>query len=368
MFKILNKNGFKIDIFVPDSFDDKWDIPAHSFVGEIFLDKERAIKKITKDKNIFAYIRRRILKLTKRLLNENDSKKKSIDLKNKLNWINDYHIVRFKKVINDNKYDAVVFSYVYYSKLLDFIPSGILKICSVSDFVSIQEMQQGNYKFGEVIEEEISAIRKFDKAVFISSDEMGFFSNFIDEVEFSYLPHYLSLKECKNITKDIDILFVGSDNVHNMRGVNWFLENVYPKIKDKRYDIVIAGKISAKIDQDKYGKILFLDFVEDLDLLYSRVKIAISPLKSGTGIKIKIIEAMAHHIPVVCTRNSLVGFMEKVNNGCVIADEADEFAKAINDILSDKELCAELSNQAKEQCEKYYNEEYAEKTIAKIFK
>ena len=369
IFRILHKRGFNLDVFVPKSFDTNWETVEKDLIDNVFkredwfneLDRqadgmtERIIKIVSK----WFY---NIKKLKSRVSD------KTLLTETKLDWIDSNDIQRFKEVLKNNSYDYAVFSYVYYSKLLDYLPNTTVSVCSVSDFVSIQEMQHGKYKFGEVIEDEIAAISKFDKAIFISSDEMTFFSNFMNGLGFSYLPHYMKTTEWQNTIKDIDILFIGSDNAHNIRGINWFLNEVYPKIGNKNYKIVIAGKISEKVDQNEYTDILFFKYIEDLDSLYSRVKVAISPLKSGTGIKIKIIEAMSHQIPVVCTSKSLIGLIEKIDNGCIIADEAKEFSEALNYILSNEKLRQNLSLQAKNQCEKYYNEVYTENTLTKIFK
>jgi glycosyltransferase involved in cell wall biosynthesis len=367
--KMLHEKGFYLDIFVPKSFDNNWDILEKGVVDNVFK-KEIPTGfannvKIGFLKKIFDKTPVIFRKITKR----NARKIKNINTdKGKLDWIDEDDIERFKEVIKNNKYDYVLFSYIYYSKLLDYLPQNIMKVCSVSDFISIQQMQHGNYKFGEVIEEEIEAIKKFDEAVFISSDEMIFFSNFINNVKFSYLPHFISVGERENNIKDIDILFLGSDNEHNVRGINWFLENIFPKIKRKGYKIVIAGKVSTKINKNKYPNITFFNHVDDLDLLYSKVKIVIVPLLSGTGIKIKIIEAMSYYVPIVCTSMSVVGLMEKTDNGCIIANTADEFAKSIDSLLADENLRKALSLQAKNQCEKYYNEEYSRKILDAMFK
>lgn len=364
----LKRKGFVLDMFVPESFDANWETVEKDLIDNVFLKKDLKVihnkSKIETSKGIFFKIVRRVIRFFDVL--KEKIRKKQVDRRGKLDWITDDVIKRFKKVLEKNKYDYVVFSYVYYSKLVEYIPGDILKICSVNDFVSVQEMQHGNFKFGEVIEEEINAIKKFDKAIYISSDEMTFFSNFAEDTDSYYLPHYLNVNHIKN-RKDVDILFIGSDNIHNVDAINWFLNNVYPKIITKNYKTMIVGKIISKINKDLYPSIEFVSYVEDLNFLYSRVKLVISPLKSGTGVKIKIIEAMTHGIPIVCTRKSLIGFIEKTDNGCIIADDSKEFSEAIDMVLASEVLREKLSSQAIMQCEKYYNKKYAEKILNKIF-
>lgn len=356
IFKLLNKRGFIVDIFVPYPFDDKWDISSCEFINNIFLDDNR---NFGKKEDCLYYFKTVLNRFLIKFFNLK---------KGKLDWITDRNKERFKEVVKNNKYECVFFSYIYYSKLLDFIPEDILKVGSISDFVSIQQMEVGNFKFGEVIDEEIAAIDKFDKALFISSDEMTFFSNFMKNVESHYLPHCLSPNISDKIEKDVDILFLGSDNSHNVSGISWFLKDIYPKIEKNNYKIIIAGKITTKIDKAKYPKIEFIGYVEKIDQLYNRTKLAISPLNSGTGIKIKIVEALGYGIPVVCTSRSLFGLMEKINNGCIAADSPEDFASAIAKVLKDDNYRNQISKQSRMHFEKYFNEKYSEQILLKVFK
>lgn len=363
IFDLLYRNGIKVDIFVPQPFDSQWDTSACDFIDNIFIDENNYFKDAVNEEHLINYIKRRFLKLSMRIFNFEKKIKK-----NKLDWIGDREIERFKRVIMNNKYEQVVFSYAYYAKLLDFVPKETQKIISVSDFLSIQQFEVGNYSFGEVIDEEIDAINKFDKAFFISSDEMFFFSNFLKNVKCFYVPHYLKTRDHVVENKSIDILFLGSDNDHNVVGIEWFLESVYPEIKNRGYNMLIAGKITTKIKKELYPHIRFIDYVEDLGAIYNKTKLAISPLKSGTGIKIKIVEAISYGLPVVCTSKSMVGLMEKNNNGCVVADEAKDFARAIIEILGKNSYMTNLSAQSEKFFNKYFNERYATEELMKIFK
>lgn len=374
-FKIASESGFKVDIFVPDSFDTNWDIAKCDFLNKIFLDDKKSIggnkdDNIVDKEQLLSYLKRRTLKIIKKYLFKNKIEKEDKLAKKRLDWISDRHIERFKDVLSKNNYDSIIFSYAYYSRLADFIPKKIRKICSVSDFLSIQQMEVGNCKFGEAVDEEIEAINKFDKVFFISSDEMFFFSNFLENIETYYLPHYLddkiNDKKAEPQKRSIDILFLGSDNIHNIKGIDWFLKDVYPKIKKRNYKITIAGKITKKIDKESYPNIEFINYIENLSDVYNKTKLIISPLKSGTGIKIKIVEAMAYGLPIVCTSRSLMGFMEKKENGCLVADSADNFSKAIIHLLTNDNEREKLSIQSRIQFNKYFNREYVKKNVEKI--
>ena len=218
-----------------------------------------------------------------------------------------------------------------------------------------------------MLEFELREIDRFDRAICISTDEMAFFSNVTGKVKLYYLPHFVERGKLIEKKKDIDIVFVGSSNEHNQRGLIWFLEDVYPRLKEYNFSIAIIGEIVDKIDLAKYSNIISMRHVEKLEDIYSRTKIAISPLQSGTGLKIKIVEALSYGIPVVCTFKSIIGFPNKLENGCIIADEPKIFANAIIELIKDEKLYNEMQKQALRQYEMIFNANRAQESIRNIF-
>src|SRR6185295_13562643 len=77
-------------------------------------------------------------------------------------------------------------------------------------------------------------------------------------------------------------------------------------------------------------------FAESLTPFYQQSRIAICPMLSGTGLKIKVVEAMAHGVPVVCTEKGMDGLPGKISNGCTVAADGKEFSQAIERLLNDE--------------------------------
>jgi succinoglycan biosynthesis protein ExoO len=64
----------------------------------------------------------------------------------------------------------------------------------------------------------------------------------------------------------------------------------------------------------------------------------ISPLLAGSGLKIKLIEALGHGKAVVATSATVEGVEEVVKPAVAVADDADAFAGAIAELLTDHAL------------------------------
>ena len=67
---------------------------------------------------------------------------------------------------------------------------------------------------------------------------------------------------------------------------------------------------------------------------------------TGTGVKVKVVEALAHGLPVVCTTRGVDGLPNKTLNGCLVTDDAAQFAQNIVDLLTDASFYNQQSARA----------------------
>ncbi|OIQ69122.1 glycosyl transferases group 1 [mine drainage metagenome] len=142
---------------------------------------------------------------------------------------------------------------------------------------------------------------------------------------------YLTIKPVTE--RKYDLVYVASDNIHNIRSSKWFFEKVYPLLP-AGLKIGVIGKINHSIaDSYNIERVLF---TEDLGTYYNDSKIAICPMLQGTGVKVKVIEAMAYGLPVVCTSRGADGLPNKQDNGCLVSDQPIEFAENIIALLKNE--------------------------------
>lgn len=253
----------------------------------------------------------------------------------------------FDEILSKNQYDFIIISYAYWSSLLKdskHIKNSKL-IIDTHDFLTSQFQNNKQFQLGKYFEREIEILNKFDKVLVISNEEKFVFSQFIEK-EVSIVTH--ALKENFNeqeTSKKYDIVYVASNNDHNIKSAKWFFTTVYPKL-DKNLKICVVGRIANHcIDGENIHKI---DFVEDLDAIYKDSKIAICPMLTGTGLKIKVVEAMSFGIPIVCNERGVDGLLNKTNNGCLVTNNPQEFANYIQKLSQDSVFYEVHSNNAKQ--------------------
>ena len=130
------------------------------------------------------------------------------------------------------------------------------------------------------------------------------------------------------------LTFVGPEaHDPNYDGVMWFLENCWKELQAKNsdYRLRIIGKWSEGTKVrigEKYSNVEFAGFVDDLgEALAGTVMIV--PLRVGSGIRMKILEAGAYGVPVVSTRVGAEGLMINDGEDILLADSARNFIEAI---------------------------------------
>lgn len=139
-----------------------------------------------------------------------------------------------------------------------------------------------------------------------------------------YMPHI--------INKDkINCLITGSLWFGpNCDGVEWFINEVYPKVKDL-VEVTVAGsrpndKIKKLcVDND----IELVDSPESMQPYFSKCDLFVAPIFDGGGMKVKIAEAMSYGLPIVTTTHGAIGYNLENESDIYISDDPNIFAKYI---------------------------------------
>ena len=147
-------------------------------------------------------------------------------------------------------------------------------------------------------------------------------------------------------------LFVGASASHNIVGLRWFLERVWPIIVSKHpaASLTVCGDISdAFTREDGLRQTERVDWrgkVDDLSGYYRDAEVCILPYLGGSGFKTKLIEAMAYGRAVVSTTEGAAGLAPSAPPIVLIADEPERFADNVIMVLRDMELRSALGRRA----------------------
>lgn len=269
-----------------------------------------------------------------------------------------------KKALGDEKYDISLVSYAWWAGLQRVINSDY-SIIDTHDFATKQHqvVHNNGTNVGKLFAEELAILGEFDEVWSYSVEEHYIFEQFLTN-RVKLMPISFPVRSLPaNRHIQHDILYVASDNPHNEESMRWFLNEVLPLLRDVTVSVI--GKICRLIPD--HPLIHKLGVVEDLDAHYLSSKITVCPMISGTGIKIKVLESLAYGLPVVTTRRGVDGLFNKVNNGCLVAFNAAEFAECIHRLLDDSALYQTKSEEGAHLIRTHYSEEMELKMLDSVF-
>lgn len=165
------------------------------------------------------------------------------------------------------------------------------------------------------------------------------------------------------------IFFCGSLNYPpNQEGLTWFCREVLPEIIRLRPDAELHVAGSGNPEQSlehllTQPAIINHGYVKDLDTLYQSADIAIVPLLSGSGTRLKLLEAMAYAVPVVSTTIGAEGVTCTNGLNIIITDEPKSFAAELVRLLADEPAAKKMASSALDLIRNNYNWEHIGDTM-----
>lgn len=127
-----------------------------------------------------------------------------------------------------------------------------------------------------------------------------------------------------------EVLFLGSLFPPNQMSVEWFIQEVMPKLKDIHLHIVGKNFESKKKEYEKYKNVNVIGSVQELDQYYYSHAAVVLPIKYGAGMKVKTAEAMMYGRRIFATDEALEGYEVEGVWGITRCNSSEEFADAIN--------------------------------------
>jgi glycosyltransferase involved in cell wall biosynthesis len=195
----------------------------------------------------------------------------------------------------------------------------------------------------------------FDSLIRASADKVCAFTSASDAVARSLASRFTPIS-IRTIPNGIDaarletktslshsLIFVGNLSYEpNIDGLLWFIASVLPLIraKDRKMRLVVAGSLPTEAVRKACAlpEISLHPDPTDLARLYRDAAIAVVPLRSGSGSRIKILEAAVHGLPVVATRKGAEGMRSEIKKVIFIGgEEPDAFARTCLACLGDRQ-------------------------------
>ncbi len=152
------------------------------------------------------------------------------------------------------------------------------------------------------------------------------------------------------------MLFLGSfRHTPNQVALDWFTREVLPLVIEKLPDarLLVAGSDPPPRHafHDAANVIDLLGFVDDIQPLFSNCAVFVCPIRSGSGVRVKLLEAFASGIPVVSTTLGAEGLARVDGEFCALADDPRAFAARVVHLLEDPGFADDLAARARREVE-----------------
>ncbi len=211
-------------------------------------------------------------------------------------------------------------------------------------------------RHGDIAHEaELACLQKADLLLAIQEEDKEELKRNLPDGEVVLLPMPLSSSPWQRRPQPGRVLYVGSAHAVNIQGLRWFLKEVWPRVLVRMPEAVfhICGTVGEAFPESmpqvrKWG------LVDDLSLEYAEAALVVVPLLIGTGLKIKLVEALQYGCPVVSTSPGLQGLAFAENRCVVRANSAEEMAEAIHQLLTNETECRRMEDQARIVIEDYF--------------
>ena len=281
----------------------------------------------------------------------------------------------FKKFLELNKIQICIIE-KYFSMSFD--------VCKLMPLIKIPVIDV--HEIGFVKSQAQSRIKKIENLKLFKAKELLFYKNAriliaITDKEKKILKEYFPNKKivviptCTKISNSIKTGFEDRQNIcyfgffehrPNIDAVNYFIKNIFNKIKIPNIKFYVLGYGSEKIKNTK--TIISVDNIKDISKELLKYKVFVCPLRYGAGLKKKVLDAMAAKTPIVSTSFGVEGIKNLEQKYFDI--DSKEFKNKITELYTNKTIWQKESKQNYNIVRKYYSinsfKQYTKKLVTII--
>jgi len=165
------------------------------------------------------------------------------------------------------------------------------------------------------------------------------------------------------------VIFSGKMSYHaNLTAVRFLLGEVMPRVWRLRPNarLCLAGAFPPRellrISDDR---VEVTGFIEDLGARLARSTVAVAPMVYGTGVQLKVLEALACETPCVVTPSAILGLERRLEQEVLVAEDAERIAEGITCLLGESETRRRLATAGRRYVESNHSwEQLTERLLA----
>ena len=219
---------------------------------------------------------------------------------------------------------------------------------------------------------ELEHLNDYDGVVCITKNDAEVFRQAGCRKPIASIPFGIDTGEVPSVDVEPNSLFhIGAmDWLPNQESIRWLLEEVWPVVHREvpQAKLYLAGrKMPAQWMHANIEGVTVIGEVPDAMYFIGSKKINVVPLLSGSGIRVKIIEAMSIGKTVITTTVGAQGIDYTDGENILIADTPEQFAQQIKRCLDDDVFCSNIGKAAARLVAEQYNKQTLAKQLIDFY-
>ena len=250
--------------------------------------------------------------------------------------------------------DVVIAKWTYLAEVLEQAPGAALKVIFTHAVLHQRAKLFAQRGVPSSLSEwnwdrEVTELRRAQVLLTIQDEEARKLKEMAPECDVICTPMSATVRSSATTQARGRCLFVGVDAPQNVDGLEWFLQDVWPRVRETvpSSSLDVCGRVESSFHGRRFPGVRFLGVVDDLGIEYSKAEVCIIPLRVGSGVKIKLIEALSYGRACVCTSVGIQGLQEAEGSVVLVADTPEDFAQAVHVVLTDKSKRTEMEERAR---------------------
>lgn len=280
---------------------------------------------------------------------------------------------RLVTLLHEHPFDVLLVEYWHMARnILDQVPEGALTVIDTHDvqFLRRERLAPAARRAGEGIarsvhrswlrryrSNEIGMLNRFDLVVAISPYDAEVFRSVLRPgkdieaiptgVDVDYFTPGVPIRDSQIL------IFVGAmRSGPNVDAALYLHREIFPHVKQRAPSarlFIVGNDPAPEVQRLHNGRdVVVTGFVEDMRPYYEQAQVVVLPLRKGSGLKSRILEAMAMKLPVVTTPNGIEGIDHIPGENVIVAGEPEECANWAATLLQEPERARRLGEHARQ--------------------
>lgn len=291
-----------------------------------------------------------------------------------------------QKVILEEDFDLVHFEWpqmALYADLFPAIPKLMTEIeVNYAAHLSLVRIESSflrkarkYYNALQTLYRELEMCRAVDSVICVTDNDQAYLEDYIPSEKLTVIntgvdPHYFEFTEEE--VEEHSIVFVGAfRHSPNVDAMKFFCNTIFPIIQKAhpncRLYIVGSGPTPEIKRLGQRPGIFVTGFVEDIRDYYQRAQVVVVPLRTGVGIRGKVLEGWSMGKAMVATSLACQGIHAIHGENIIIADSPELFARWTIALLDNPDFCEHLGRNGRSVVERHYDWEVMAKHLLALY-